>query len=163
LKTPLIHLSAAAMVAVSSSAWAAPLAVIDNASGRVSVQTSKGFAPARQGTGLSDGSRIITGPKGAAAVSFLSGKCAGKHQVPAGSIAVVSTKSCLQVAKAVKAADLPAHMGMAPPPPVVEAIGVDPLIIGGGAILAGGAIACAAACPGGGGTTPVPFPLPVSP
>lgn len=90
-------LSITLLVGSAVQALAETVAVLKDASQQVAVQNDKGVLSARSGLALAYGDRIITGPEGHATVSFASGKCAGDHQAPAKSLAIVSEETCLAI------------------------------------------------------------------
>ena len=98
-----LTLSAALLAGTVQQASAETVAVVKDASEQVALQSDKGVFRVTAGTPLAYGDRIVTGPKGHAVVSFAAGKCAGDHQIPAGTLATVSEKSCLDTAAGAKA------------------------------------------------------------
>ncbi len=130
-----------AVMLTADVALAAPVAVLSETSGQVSVQTSDGIVTARRGTQLSEGDRLAVGD-GSAIVSFLRGKCKGDREIGARSITVISTsaKECSKRIEGAKAQSLDQNLGQWAAP---------------AALLAAGGIAAGIALPsnGGGGNT----------
>lgn len=121
-----------------SEATAAAVAVLDNVSGQVSIQTSKGVRPVGPGTQLSEGDRLAVG-RGSATVSYLNGKCKGNHEIGAQTIVVIlnSESQCLKRVEGAKA----------------QGTGLDAeaVLPGVAALAVGGGIAAGLAFGGGGG------------
>jgi len=96
-------ISAALVAGTAQQATADPVAVLEDASKQVALQSENGVSAASAGASLAYGDRVITGPEGNAVVSFPAGKCLGKHQVPPSTLATVSENTCLDFVTGAKA------------------------------------------------------------
>jgi hypothetical protein len=145
-----IALLAASLTGYETAA-AAPLAVIDNVSGQVSIQTAKGIRSANPGVPLSEGDRLAIG-RGSVTVSYLSGSCRGKREIGAHTLVVISNSEgkCAKRVEGAKAQ--------------VTGPGSEFILPAVGVVAVGGGVAAGLALSGGGGSAPAigPF-LQVSP
>lgn len=150
MKVSRVIFSVAAVLASSGLALAAPIAVLGDVTGQVSIQTSKGIVPAKPGAQLSEGDRLAVG-QGTATVSYLGGKCKGAHEVGPRSIAVISSSEerCLKRLVGAKAQSL------GPDIPDIVA----PLVLVG----VGGGLAAGLAASNSGGNSGFPFFPVISP
>ncbi|MBY6242463.1 hypothetical protein [Methylosinus sp. Sm6] len=143
--------SVAAVLLSANVALAAPVAVVRETSGQVSIQTVEGIVTANRGTQLSEGDRLAVG-NGSATVSYLRGKCKGEREIGPRSIAVISVsgKECSKRIEGAKAQSSDPDLSG--------------YILPGAAILAGGGIAAGlAASNSSNGGSAFPVVIQISP